>query len=280
MAPHEARSASEPLPVVSLTQVSVQGRSARVFTGGAGPNALLLLHGGWGGAEMHWSPVWQHLARTCRVLAPDLPGLGDVSQPGRACLADYVSWLNELLDVLEVKRAFVVGNSFGASLAWSFAGRSADRCLGVVVVDGLPMPRTPPPLLWLGRRSFGRALMRLMLQKRSFTPQALPKAFADVERAPATLTQGLSATPEVQLNSFIDCVIAGDGPPAPTAPVLFVWGEADQLPGTALAVGRKLQSQTPGSQLKVIPAAGHFPQVEQPAEFVAALEAFVSEPRA
>ena len=56
----------------------VEGMSARVFVGGAG-EPLLLVHGGWGGAEMHWASVWEPLAARFRVVAPDLPGIGDLA---------------------------------------------------------------------------------------------------------------------------------------------------------------------------------------------------------
>lgn len=45
-----------------------------MFTGGEGPRTVLLLHGGWMGAALHWSGVWDRLAQRARVVAPDLPG--------------------------------------------------------------------------------------------------------------------------------------------------------------------------------------------------------------
>lgn len=235
----------------------VHGRPARVFVGGSGSRAVLLLHGGWGGARMHWSGVWDRLARRARVVAPDLPGLGDTTQPGLARVADYVTWLDALLSALDVREALVVGNSFGASLAWSFAGRRPERCTGVVLVDGVPMPRTPAPLLWLGRRPLGRGAMRAMLRRVSFTPRALPRAFADPSRVPVDLQASLHETPPVQLETFLDCIIAGDGPPTPRAPILVVWGEADHLPGTSLAAGRRLATKLSGARLVSIANAGH-----------------------
>lgn len=264
--------------VVEQRQLRVLGQPTRVYTGGSGPRALLLLHGGWGGAAMHWSRVWDRLARRVRVVAPDLPGLGDPTQPGCARLADYVTWLNTLLDNLGVREVFCVGNSFGASLAWSFAGRSPERCLGVVLVDGVPMPRTPAPLLWLGRRALGRGLMRLMLRRLSFTPRALSRAFADTRRAPPELQVSLHRTPPTRLETFLDCVIAGDGPPPPRAPALVLWGEADRLPGTGLDAGKRLGATLPGARFVSFANAGHFPQLERPVKFVEAVEAFTGGP--
>ena len=60
--------------MVSRAEITVDGRPTFVWTGGAG-DPLLLLHGAWAGAEVHWAPVWDRLAEEHRVVAPDFPGL-------------------------------------------------------------------------------------------------------------------------------------------------------------------------------------------------------------
>lgn len=266
--------------IVEERTLMVQGNAARVFTGGNADQAILLIHGGWGGAAMHWSRVWDTFAHRFRVVAPDLPGIGDVTKPGFAQVSGYVRWLEALLDGLGVRSVFCVGNSFGASLAWSFAGRSPDRCQGVVLVNGVPMPATPAPLLWLGRRAIGRRVMRAALQRVSYTPRRLPLAFADPGLAPPELGTSLAETPPRRLETFLDCVIAGDGPPAPRAPVLVLFGEADRLPGTRRGAGAMVRDSIRGARLVSMPNAGHFPQLERPDRFVSAVEEFIDSVRA
>lgn len=254
--------------------LTVRGKPARVYVAGSGP-ALLLIHGGWGGAQLHWAPVWERLARAHRVIAPDLPGLGALEQAPLASVADYVDWLVELLDGLAVAKAWCVGNSFGGSVAWSLAGRHPERCAGLVLVNGIPMGKTPAPMLWLGRTWPGRALMRAMLRRFSYSTRNLPLGFADLEHVPAALREMLRAKHPVLLDRFTDLVIAGDGPPPPRVAPHLLWGEADHLPGTDVASARKLQATLPGSTLALVARAGHFPQVEAPAAFAAQLEALV-----
>jgi len=117
--------------------------------------------------------------------------------------------------------------------------------------------------------------MRRALRRASFTAQALPRAFADPSRAPAVLQRDLGDTPVRRLETFLDCVIAGDGPPEPRAPCLILWGAADHLPGTRLNAGRKLGAAIPGARFVPLESAGHFPQLERPEAFVEAIEAFV-----
>jgi pimeloyl-ACP methyl ester carboxylesterase len=260
---------------VEKLRVPLLNESARVYVGGEGEPALLLLHGGWGDAATHWSRVWHRLARSTRVVAPDLPGLGETTQEGRASLAEYVAWLTSLLDAIGIKKVVCIGNSFGASVAWSFAGRCPNRCAGVVLVDGVPMPRTPGPLRWLGHRAVGRRLMRRAVQRWSFTPDALPRAFSNPELAPKELETSVAVTPPRRLETFIDCLIEGDGPPPPHTRVLVLWGEADHLPGTGLAAGKRLSARLPGARFVSLPGAGHFPQLERPELFARAIESFL-----
>jgi pimeloyl-ACP methyl ester carboxylesterase len=259
--------------VATRTELEVQGRPARAWLAGdpAAP-ALVLVHGGWAGAEMHWSPVWDRLGETHRVIAPELPGLGWVEQPGLPTVAAYAGWLVALLDALGVKRAWWVGNSFGASVAASVAGRFPERTRGVAMVNGFAMPATPP---WLARHSTGRlarvvmgALVRGVYREASFR-----RAFADPSKRPASLTAAMANWPAI-MPRYVEVLIAGDGPPASPVPPLLIFGAADRLPGTRRRDAEALAERLPGARLVLIEGAGHFPQVEQPKAFVRAIEAW------
>lgn len=146
--------------LIRTVQLEVMDRAVDVREGGDGP-PLLLIHGGWGGATA-WSRVWNALAHRHRIVAPDLPGLGAVATAALPNVAGYAAWLAALLDALGIAKATFVGNSFGASVAWSLAGRFPEGCAGVVLVDGIPMPRTPLPMRWLGHTSMRKALMQFV----------------------------------------------------------------------------------------------------------------------
>lgn len=201
---------------VQETRLLVQGRPARVFCGGAG-TPILLLHGGWGGARLHWSRIWDALAERHRVIAPDLPGLGAVEQPALPSVPAYVDWLVGLLDAFGVARAVCVGNSFGASLAWSLAGRRPGYCASLVLVDGIPMPRTPRPLRLLGETRVGSGLLRRLLRRWSYSRTAVPLAFADLALVPSELQRLISDEWPLISARFAELLIAGDGPPEPIA---------------------------------------------------------------
>jgi pimeloyl-ACP methyl ester carboxylesterase len=191
---------------IARSDVSLPSGRAEVYAGGEGA-PLLLLHGGWDDATQ-WSSVWDALARRHRVIAPQLPGLGELGYDALARVADYAGWLMEVLDALDVEAATFVGSSFGATVAWSAAGRFPTRCAGLVLVNGVPMPGTPPWLLRLVRTRLGMALAR-----RHFDRSGAP-----------------------------------------------------------------LAAKLPGSVLRTVPGAGHFPQLEQPIRFVEELERWCQQP--
>ena len=57
------------------------------------------------------------------------------------------------------------------------------------------------------------------------------------------------------------------------APVLLVWGENDTA--TPLSDGQEMERLIPGSGLAVIRGAGHFPFVDNPAQFSAVMASFL-----
>ena len=110
--------------------------------------------------------------------------------------------------------------------------------------------------------------MKAAVRRFSFHPSVLDKAFFDPSHAPREFGEMLASGPSALASMFSDLLIAGDGPPTPEVPALLLWGKEDRSPGTsekdALRLGAKLTNAT----LRMIPNAGHFPQLEAPEEFV------------
>ncbi|WP_437549384.1 alpha/beta hydrolase [Sorangium sp. So ce367] len=262
------------MSTVSVKEIAIDGRPASVHVGGQG-EPLLLVHGAWGGASLHWAPVWERLAERFQVIAPDLPGIGRTDAPGLGSLDAYARWLERLLDELGVSSAWCVGNSFGVSVVSSFATLFAARCRGLVFVNGVPIPPLPRLVGWLGARPLPRRVLRALMRKQTYSPGVLSRAYADPGRAPAALREVLESANPPQLEAVLDAAIHG-GLRAPLSlNPLLVWGEADQLLGNSADDAKKLHASLPGSQLTFIPATGHMPQVENPEAFVDAVSRFI-----
>jgi haloacetate dehalogenase len=114
----------------------------RVRVGGSGP-PLLLLHG-YPETHLMWATVAGDLARDFTVVAPDLRGYGESSQPPtvpthetfgkRAMAADGVG----LMRRLGFERFDVAGHDRGARVAYRMALDTPDAVRRVTVMDVIP----------------------------------------------------------------------------------------------------------------------------------------------
>ncbi|MEW6705734.1 MAG: alpha/beta hydrolase [Pseudomonadota bacterium] len=250
-----------------------RGMTAQVWRGGSG-TPVLLLHGAWAGARAHWSPVWDALAQRHTVIAPELPGFFEGSGERKSSYADYADWVAEVLDTLQCGPALVVGNSFGACIAWYLALRHAARCRALVLADGGPPPPMPHALRWvLAHSMLLQRLVRAQMVRRVFGREALATGFADAQRAPDAVRYALGSPDQGLVAHLLRVYLRSAVPQAlPQQPALVVWGAQDRLPQCDVSAGRQLHERLPGSRLAVIEQAGHLPQVEQPAAFLQALE--------
>lgn len=131
------------------TQRTVQANGIRIHLTeqGAGPVALLC-HG-----FPETAYAWRHqlpalAAAGFRAIAPDLRGYGRSEQPAdvdRYTLFHLVGDVVGLLDALEVREAVIVGNDWGATLAWQAALMRPDRFRAVVASSVPMMARSPLP---------------------------------------------------------------------------------------------------------------------------------------
>src|SRR3954467_10770814 len=114
--------------------LTIHGHRRAFVRMGRGP-ALLLLHG-LGCAHTTWLPVIAALARRYTVIAPDLLGHGLSDKP-RAdySVAAYANGMRDLLSVLDIERATIVGHSLGGGVAMQLAYQYPERCERLVLVS-------------------------------------------------------------------------------------------------------------------------------------------------
>ena len=117
-------------PNVQSGTVAVDGGSVYYESLGKGA-PVILIHGGFGDRRM-WDPQFEPLSQAFRVIRYDHRGFGKSSAPTQeySPVADVV----KLMEHLDVKRANLVGNSMGGTLALDFALLQPDRTGAVVVI--------------------------------------------------------------------------------------------------------------------------------------------------
>lgn len=263
--------------------------------GPASAPAVVLIHGlaGWG--EL-WRGTLDELgAHKLHVIAVDMPPLGYSQKPDNDAYSseDQAKRLLAMMDSLKLKRAAVVGHSFGAGAAVAAALMAPKRVSALVIADGaLPGPgaprgtpsvSTPALLRWITDTPAVRdALIAATLANPALTRRLLAQFCADSSCATDARVEALRRPLEVQgavagFGRFLPQLIRGDPPPdyrKLSMPVLLLWGQADVT--TPLALGAAIKDTIPGAKLVVIAHAGHMLPIEQTAAFDAQVLAFLA----
>lgn len=135
------------------TVKTADGADIYYRSGGAGP-AVVLIHG-FGDTGDMWTPLAVELAKTHKVVIPDLRGMGHSSHPsGGYDKKSQAGDIRAVLAALGVDRVSVVGHDIGTMVAYAYAARYADKVDRLIVMDA-PVPGIPPwddivrsPQLW------------------------------------------------------------------------------------------------------------------------------------
>lgn len=239
---------------------------------------LLCLHG-LGSSGQIWEGLVPELARTYRVLAPDLRGHGASAKPRGGysvrLLADDVV---ALLDARGVGPAAVCGLSMGGAVAQVLAVEYPERVSALVLEDTWAFA-TP---------GFATALQARIQAVRdrglgSYADTAVLQVFSEAFRAanPQALEEYRARNAELDAEAF-QSVIRGligfdmrGRLGTLRVPTLVVIGSEDRL--TPRFHADYLLRSIPGARLEVVAGAGHIPHVEQPAAFTTLLRKFLGD---
>jgi len=214
-----------------------------------------------------------------RVIAPQLRRFdGADADPAASAIDDYAGDAIDLLDALHIEEAVIGGVSMGGYIAFAMFRRAPRYFQGLLLADTKSEADTPEGVE--GRRR----MLQLVREKgpAGVAEDMIPKLLGKTTRAsrPAVVERVRSLV----LASSADAISAAIGAlmtrPDSTpllvsihCPALVIVGEEDTVtpPSAAEAMHRGIA----GSELAVISAAGHLSNLEQPAEFNAALARFL-----
>jgi len=277
-------------------QLELHGHRVIYRVAGTGP-PVVLIHG-MVNSSRHWEEVALRLATDHTVIAPDLIGHGDSATPrGDYSLGAHAAVIRDLLAVIGIERATVVGHSLGGGVAMQFFYQFPQRVERLALISSGGLGREVSPLLrgaalpgasallWgaahprvLDALSGAGERMRQGGSARGVYLQAIARALRPLENAEArsaflhTLRsvidvkgQRVSATDRLYL---LECV-----------PTMIIWGERDHT--IPIEHGRRAHAAIAGSSFATVPDAAHFPHIENPDAVAALLERFLadSQPR-
>lgn len=252
-----------------VERLSVRGVDLEVLRRGAG-RPILLLHGlapvDPGG------PFLDLLARHAEIIAPTHPGFGHSSRPdGFDTIYDLVHLYLGVLERLAHEKVTLLGLSFGGWLAAEMATTCGRRLETLILVDAV------------GIKVSGRETPDV-LDVFNASPQELRRrSWHDATKAPDVDALSDEALVAHARNRDALCLYAWHpymyNPQlrgwlaSITAPTLVLWGASDGV--VTPAYGRAYSALIPGARFETIEAAGHHPEIEQPAAVVDKIVAFL-----
>jgi 3-oxoadipate enol-lactonase len=263
-----------------MPSVTVNGsRLAYEDTGGEGA-PVLLLH-----AFPLRAAMWEHqiseLGERFRFIAPDLKGFGASEapdDPATYSMDGYATDLKALLDKLDIARAVVVGLSMGGYIAFALLRLYRDSITALVLADARAEDDPPE-----GKER--RSTQQSQIRERGTADliDALTKGLlgpTTQEQKPEVVEQ-VKALMDSPPQGFIGALEAMKNRPdssgelvAIDAPTLIIVGEEDGV--TPPEASRKMHENIRGSQLVVLPEAGHLSSLESPDAFTSALQDFLT----
>jgi len=138
-----AAPASPTRGVIEEHETSVLGYRMRYLSAGSG-EPVLLLHG-LGDSADAWARVMPRLARSYRVIAPDMLGCGLSDKPRvNYSLWAQATYLRHFVDAVGVESANVVGHSLGGGLALHFYIQYPERVRRLALVASGGMGKDLP----------------------------------------------------------------------------------------------------------------------------------------
>lgn len=253
---------------------------------GAGPT-LLLVHGGLGLDHSYLRAGYLPLADRVRIVSFDQRGCGRSPDPTDWNTADYQDWVTDIDAVRHAAgatRPILVGHSFGGVLALEYALRWPDRVAGLILTGAYPV-------LDYIETAVGHAMAKATPAQQQALMAGLSAPFADdaalarfaeeagalyFHRPTAALQDALrairwrGAAMNRTLHHWLPAIDLRARLSAIRCPVLIASGTDDWIAPTTVATDRLHAGLTHADRVD-FSASGHFPFLEEPAAFQAAV---------
>jgi pimeloyl-ACP methyl ester carboxylesterase len=273
---------------ISVRSEIVDGVKLAYLTAGQGP-AILLLHG-YAETSRMWRPLIPPLADRFRVVAPDLPGIGDSDIPADGLdMTRAAVRIHELVKSLGIQKAVVVGHDIGLMVAYAYAAQFPSETEKLVLMDAF-LPGVEGweaiynnPAIWHFRFNGATAEALVKGRERIYfehfwndfaadrtksIPEADRRAYASAYARPGRMRAGWAYFVSFQQAAQDFARLSAT---KLTMPVLSIGGE--KANGDALGKQVKLVAENASSV--VLPNTGHWIMEERPQDTRIALMRFL-----
>lgn len=226
---------------------------------------IVFVHGNGGSSEV-WRAQVEHLSKTRRALAIDLPGFGKSPSTGDFSLTAMANAIDSATKAAGIDRFVLVGHSYAGAVVATYAAMHPERVAGVVYIDAAA---TSLPLNAQQKEQLSAAIRadKMSIVKMMFTPML--KSSSDAVKS--EVFNSAQATPA---EAFIGAIMSlGAFDPktitAYTGPKLAIVASDLENP-------MSFQKQFPDIEAVRISGAGHWLMLDKPDEVNAAIDRFVT----
>ena len=215
---------------------------------------ILILHG-WGSCAKNWNPVKELLKEQgYKIFIPDLPGFGENSPPPQVwSIDDYVEWVKNYCEKNNLSLFFLLGHSFGGSVAVKFAIKYPEKIQKLFLVN----------CAGIRKKSLKKEIIKKIanfFKKFDFLPffDFFRKVFYRFIKSDCLYTKGIMR--EIYLKILKED-ISNDFSKI-SVPTVLIWGKKDNL--TPLKDAHYIKGQISGVKLEILPGIYHNPHRENP----------------
>jgi pimeloyl-ACP methyl ester carboxylesterase len=260
--------------------IKVGNHRTRYWALGDKGTTVILIHGLCVSAD-----IWMHnieaLAKEHRVFVPDLVGFGRSDEPESSFSpSDYTCFLDDFMDILNLEKVNLVGQSLGGGIALNYAIQFPQKVNKLVLAGSAGLGREVVWTLRLKSIPFLGELISVRSRKGvelSFKLAVCNQAL--ITKDFVELYYEFFSQPRFQkfslriVRSIINIRGARDEVLAPiqdnldrvTQPTLIIWGEKDRV--LPLKHAYHARERLPNARLEIFEGCGHIPFFERAEEF-------------
>ena len=230
---------------------------------------VLILHG-WGCSKDTVQSITEHIAKTHRAYALDMPGFGETPPPNEVFgIEQYTQVVEKFCRKLNIENPILIGHSFGGRISILFSSRNQTNKVMLVDAAGIVPKRTLKYHIKVRSYKIYKKLLPLFVGKqeaeRRIEERRNRSGSADYRAA-----QGIMRAIFVKIvNEDLKYVM-----PKIKAPTLMIWGELDTA--TPLSDARTMEKLIKGSGVAVMKGCGHYSFLDNPRQFFAIVDVFLN----
>lgn len=251
--------------------ITIDGYNIDYNITGNGDKTVVILQG-WGTKHQVYDSVAACIYTSYKVVQFDFPGFGNSDEPREAwSVSDYAAFFIKLMEALHIKRATLIGHSYGGRVIIKLAGSMnvPFEIEKIVLIDSagvLPKKTTKQKL----------KVKRYKMLKKIFSfkpiyaicPHLIDdwknrQGSADYKNASPMMKQCMVKAVNEDLTPLFSSI---------KQEVLLIWGDKDTA--TPIADAKLMEEQMPNAGLAVIKGAGHFCFLEQPVVFANIMKSY------